>query len=485
MKSHELMLISVYPEMLEDIQAVCQTMHIEPTILQWEIAQQGLLDKLNQMFLELPKPDVIISRGATAGMIEQYFPEIVSIRAEPDNLEILEILNKAREYGSRIGLILFDEYVDHYKIKTVEHLLDVEEVRIYPFRSRADIESQVLRGKRDGMDVMVGGGTLALRMGKQCGMNVCFVESGRLSLKKAIRQAESIIYARQREKLQLKCFSSAASSIQEGILSTENGTIVVANQEMGHILNINERLILNKKAEALPSSLMAPCILTFMFHDTADDGILKINGQNYYVKKSTARSKTNQRIIAVFQGTRNIQYQEQRVRSELRNNGFMAKYTFEDIVAESALMKSLMDKARLYASTNAGILINGNSGTGKELLAPDTISPSWLSTVQPSPPPFWKANYSVMRKEHFPEQKKEESADCSNWPIKVPSFWMKSIPCPLNCRVFCCVPFRRKKFEEWALKKISMWISASSPPATRTWKNSLRTANSGPTCTTA
>ena len=72
MKSHELMLISVYPEMLEDIQAVCQTMHIEPTILQWEIAQQGLLDKLNQMFLELPKPDVIISRGATAGMIEQY-----------------------------------------------------------------------------------------------------------------------------------------------------------------------------------------------------------------------------------------------------------------------------------------------------------------------------------------------------------------------------------------------------------------------------
>ena len=38
-------------------------------------------------------------------------------------------------------------------------------------------------------------------------------------------------------------------------------------------------------------------------------------------------------------------------------------------MAESALMKSLMDKAVLYASTNAGILINGNSGTGKELLA--------------------------------------------------------------------------------------------------------------------
>ncbi|MFR2692207.1 MAG: sigma 54-interacting transcriptional regulator [Enterocloster bolteae] len=57
-----------------------------------------------------------------------------------------------------------------------------------------------------------------------------------------------------------------------------------------------------------------------------------------------------------------------------------------------------MDKARLYASTNAGILINGNSGTGKELLAQSIhnastqtqSAPSWLSTVVPSPPPSGK-----------------------------------------------------------------------------------------------
>ena len=61
MKSHELMLISVYPEMLEDIQAVCQTMHIEPTILQWEIAQQGLLDKLNPVsYTHLTLPTILL-----------------------------------------------------------------------------------------------------------------------------------------------------------------------------------------------------------------------------------------------------------------------------------------------------------------------------------------------------------------------------------------------------------------------------------------
>ena len=92
--------------MLEDIRLSARPCITTYHFFNGEIAQQGLLDKLNQMFLELPEPDVIISRGATSGMIEQYLPEIVSIRAEPDNLEILEILHKARNMVPRIGLIL-------------------------------------------------------------------------------------------------------------------------------------------------------------------------------------------------------------------------------------------------------------------------------------------------------------------------------------------------------------------------------------------
>ncbi|MFQ7877680.1 hypothetical protein [Enterocloster sp.] len=49
-------------------------------------------------------------------------------------------------------------------------------------------------------------------------------------LKKAIRQAESIIYARQREKLQAEMLQFCSFFHQEGILSTENRTIVVANR---------------------------------------------------------------------------------------------------------------------------------------------------------------------------------------------------------------------------------------------------------------
>ncbi len=369
MYGHELMIISAYPEMLEDIQAVCKSLNIKPTIFQWEFAQQELIDKLNEMFLTAPKPDVIISRGATASLIESKIPEIVSIRAEPDNLDLIETLSHSKQYGGKMGVLLYEEYARNYKTEAVRKLLKLQELRLYPFRTKDDIITQVYQGKTDGMDVLVGGGTLGERTGKRCGITVRAVKSSKLTLEKAVRQAESIIYARQQEKLQVKCFSSAAASVQEGILSLENGRIIVANKGIGEILDINETDLPGKLVHELPEDVINAAFLRFLSEESDDDTILTFKGQNYYVRRSIVGEKKRRQTILVFQNTRVIQLQEERVRSALRNSGFKAKYAFQDIVAESHAMNALIDKAKMYATTDANILITGNSGTGKELLA--------------------------------------------------------------------------------------------------------------------
>ena len=60
------------------------------------------------MFRETGVPDAIISRGATANLIEQNIPEAVSVRAEPGDLELLETLKAAKHPGPRIGLLMFE-----------------------------------------------------------------------------------------------------------------------------------------------------------------------------------------------------------------------------------------------------------------------------------------------------------------------------------------------------------------------------------------
>lgn len=264
---------------------------------------------------------------------------------------------------------MFEEYLNAYDIQAAKALLGIINLHLYPFRSRADIIRQVRQGSKDGIDVLVGGGTLASRTGNACGIKVMPVHSGRLALQSAVKQALSVIDARQREKLQLKCFSNAVSSITEGVLSIEEGTFIVANKEIGHIFKTNEQTLIGTKAETIHNTLIAENIRHFLLDGKDRDEILKIQGRNYYVKKTHFDEKGKRRIVAVFRRTSDIQEQEQRVRTEMRNTGFAARYHFSDIIAESKIMQQLLKKAETYAATDANILIGGESGTGKELLA--------------------------------------------------------------------------------------------------------------------
>ena len=53
----------------------------------------------------------------------------------------------------------------------------------------------------------------------------------------------------------------------------------------------------------------------------------------------------------------------------MENKGIFAKYTFSDIIHVSPIMKECINKAKTVALTDHTILIIGDSGTGKELMA--------------------------------------------------------------------------------------------------------------------
>lgn len=369
MLTRELLIISGYPEMYQEIKDVCLDLQVEPAVLKWQLADAKLIEVLNESFQKNGRPDVIISRGAIAGLIEAVLPDIVSIRAEPDGLEILAGLKQAVKVGPRVGLILYAEYILHFHTDILQELLKLQELKIYPFRTREDIIRQVEKSKADGMDALVGGGKLAERLGKAQGMPTFSVDTGKLSIAKAISQAESIIYARRQEKLQLQCFNLAAASIQEGFLWIEKGRILVANKCLGTILKTDERKLVGAEVHDLTFCIDGERLWQFLNSQGDDDAVMKLGGQRYYVKKSSLDDGRNRRTLLLLRNARTIQQQEERVRSELRRNGFTAKYHFTDIVAQSSVMANLIRKARLYAGTDANLLISGPSGTGKELLA--------------------------------------------------------------------------------------------------------------------
>ena len=105
---NSLMIISVYDEWLENIQTVCNELSISPTIIEWEQATLELVVLLKDKFLKETPPEVIISRGAVANLIQENFSTIIVIRAEPDDIDLLGSIVIAKQYGRNIGVLLYE-----------------------------------------------------------------------------------------------------------------------------------------------------------------------------------------------------------------------------------------------------------------------------------------------------------------------------------------------------------------------------------------
>ncbi len=74
-------------------------------------------------------------------------------------------------------------------------------------------------------------------------------------------------------------------------------------------------------------------------------------------------------IVLMAKKIKEIAAMDTRIRQKMRYRGFKAKYTFKDILGDSPEIDRCKKHARLYADSEAPVLIYGATGTGKELFA--------------------------------------------------------------------------------------------------------------------
>ena len=74
-------------------------------------------------------------------------------------------------------------------------------------------------------------------------------------------------------------------------------------------------------------------------------------------------------VVITCQNVKKIQQIESQLRKKLSEKGLVANYTFADIIRKSELMEKTIKNAEKYAQVSSSILIVGETGTGKELMA--------------------------------------------------------------------------------------------------------------------
>ncbi|MFC4777375.1 sigma-54 interaction domain-containing protein [Paenibacillus sp. GCM10023252] len=161
-------------------------------------------------------------------------------------------------------------------------------------------------------------------------------------------------------------FKQVLDGVNDGILAIDgSGKVTVFNDIMESALKVTSRFAIGKP---LGSVISNQELILFILHDSDDTNqVFTVNGTDFVVQRIHLKGENS--IVATFKDVHETIKIERTLRRELVKKGFVAKYTFNDIIGDSPALTKTKDIARKLSRNDLTVLIEGESGTGKELFA--------------------------------------------------------------------------------------------------------------------
>ena len=306
--------------------------------------------------------DVILSRGGTAAQIKNAVDlPLIFIPITP--FDVIQVVHQLDPSIKRVAFIHYLKNV--YGVQDIAAMYGIEIVE-YTFINFFDIEDAVKDAYEKEIRCIIGG-EVAVRLAGKLGIKGFQVSAGKDAVERAIDESISILDEKRKEKKRAMQSKAAYDSLKEGIIVTDEKKRIVVMNPVAESLydhryktgDIAEKDIINTKCGEVYSSHKEVPVY------------LKKYRQGIYAAAHFPILRHGKFIgvVSRFEDVTKTQELEQKIRKELHQKGFVAKYHFEDIITEDPGMQKVLNRARAYAKSDSSVLIEGESGTGKELLA--------------------------------------------------------------------------------------------------------------------
>lgn len=157
--------------------------------------------------------------------------------------------------------------------------------------------------------------------------------------------------------------------LDEGLIGiNEKREIFSCNQQAGNITGLDCNLIIGKSGEEVfPYIPLNQCMDEKV---AVPAKLIRIGTTN--VNMAVVPVLQQDECIGAFvtlQRFTDLEKKQNELRSQLLQKGYRAKYTFDDIIGKSQAINKTKEILRKMALTDSPILLIGETGTGKELLA--------------------------------------------------------------------------------------------------------------------
>lgn len=305
---------------------------------------------------------ILVSRGETTLRIRSAVSvPVVDIPITVH--DIIPLIDQARAHSDHIAVIGFGEIVNAARVAAP--ILSVE-LSLFQLHSAKEIPLVVDEIRRQGFTVAVGN-PYSVSLAESFGIKGFPLRTPKSVLLTTLDEAAKLVdMARRENEWQLRQ--------QVFIDSTGEGVLVLDDQ--GRLLQSNQLVHLDPAVESelfvadgATRRLKPGELLDALRRSEQWCGVIHThNGGGEYLCRShpVARGGVNFGAVVLLEPAR---HQDRQQRRSISEKGLVAQHHFEDIVHDGEAMRALIARARQYAAVDSTVLIMGECGTGKELIA--------------------------------------------------------------------------------------------------------------------
>ena len=307
--------------------------------------------------------EVVICHGGTGNSIVQALGQAV-VAIDRTDMDVINALRLASKVDRNIILAAF--LGEEHDLAVIEELLDVR-IHHIAYSSSQKLFATVDKLYTEGVQVLVGGGVSSQYMNNLGGQGFV-IPTNRHSARKALLQAQALAGQKRRENAQHENLLAIFRQLEDGVICIDgSGSLVFINQKALNLLKVPTGFPMDgacgffEKLHLFDILAGAPA---------RNNALAEISGEQFVV--TTLPVTIHQGLpgaVALFRDVPSLQKISRKIGEELYAKGFVTRYSLGDIKGQSGEIHELKKKIQRFAPTDAAVLIHGETGTGKELVA--------------------------------------------------------------------------------------------------------------------
>lgn len=309
--------------------------------------------------------DVIIARGVTQILLMESNISIPIISVPITPVDIFDAINRAEDISEDLALIISKDMIS--AVENYERIAG-KTFRMLRVKDEIQVEQKMKLLAEEGKRVVVGLGIIA-KYAPLYGLIPIVIKSGREAFISTIEEAIRIATATRKEKEDKERIKAIIENSSEGIISINRGGYInVFNNTARKLFGFHDQKIVGEKINEILPELELQDLLFNPEKET--DIIKKIKGTKYMVSRIPiiVNDETID-AMAIVRDIDEIQKMEEKIRQDIVATGHYAKYTFDDVIGCSRATKETIRIGKEYAKVSSTVLIEGETGTGKEVIA--------------------------------------------------------------------------------------------------------------------